>query len=62
MFRTAAATSAATLASKLPGLASAVLQHTAAGITEQHDNRASTHQAAQAFADTLRLEVRANRT
>ncbi len=62
MFRTAAATSAAIRASKLPGLASAVLQHVEPRITEQHYNRASSHQAAQAYAATLRIETSAKRT
>lgn len=49
MFRTAAATTSAVLATHMPGLASAVLQHRDRRITEAHYNRATTHQAAQAL-------------
>jgi integrase len=52
-FRTAAATTSANLAPKLPGLATALLQHRHPAITEQHYNRATSHQAAQAYAEIL---------
>jgi integrase len=54
MFRTAAATTSASRATHLPGLASALLDHRRSDVTEAHYNRATSHQAAQSYADVLR--------
>ena len=52
LFRTAAATTAATYG-RTPHLASALLNHTDARITEEHYNRASSLSASQVYADIL---------
>lgn len=53
-FRTSAATTAALYASQTPHLASALLQHCDAKITEQHYNRASSLSVAYDFAKLVR--------
>jgi hypothetical protein len=53
MFRTAAATTAATRATEAPGLASALHQHVTPRVTEQHYNRATAHEAAKAYRAIL---------
>ena len=50
LFRTAAASTAATHAAVTPHLASALLHHTRPAVTEEHYNRATTVSAAQAYA------------
>jgi integrase len=57
MFRTSGGTTAAVLAPQHPRLASALLQHVDARVTEQHYNRATGHSAAKAFAEVLRSIV-----
>lgn len=53
LFRTAAASTAATYGGSLPHLASALLNHTDPRITEEHYNRASSMSAAETFADIV---------
>ena len=55
LFRTAAATTAAAYGTSTPHLASAVLGHTDARVTEEHYNRATIVNAAQIYA-ALRAE------
>jgi site-specific recombinase XerD len=50
LFRTAAASTAATHAAATPHLASALLHHTRPVVAEEHYNRATTVSAAQAYA------------
>ncbi|NVO13604.1 MAG: site-specific integrase [Rhodoplanes sp.] len=54
LFRTAAASTVATSAPDLPGLAASLLHHTSATVTEEHYNRAKSSSAAQAFGALLR--------
>jgi hypothetical protein len=49
LFRTSAATTAATNAGGMPGLASALLDHRDSQTTEQHYNRATTLSAGKAY-------------
>jgi len=58
LFRTAAASTAATFGSDNPGLASAVLGHTDERVTEQHYNRATSISAAKVYAEMLRTAYR----
>jgi hypothetical protein len=57
MFRTGAATEAAIRALATPGLASALLQHRDAGVTEKHYNKATAYQAAQIYSAILQRLV-----
>ena len=50
LFRTAAATTAATFATDMPHLASAVLGHTDPRVTEQHYIRATSLRAADIYS------------
>ena len=50
LFRTAAATTAATYGSSTPHLASGILGHTDPRVTEEHYNRATTVNAAKTYA------------
>jgi len=54
LFRTAAATSAALYGGNTPHLASGVLGHTDPPLTHKHYNRASSVNAAKAYADIVR--------
>lgn len=54
LFRTAAASTAATYAGTTPHLASALLNHTNPRITEEHYNRATSMSAAESYANLLR--------
>ena len=54
LFRTAAASTAATYGGSLPHLASALLNHTDPRITEEHYNRATSMSAAETYADLVR--------
>jgi integrase len=54
LFRTAAATTAATYGSSTPNLASAVLGHTDPRVTEEHYNRATTVNAAGIYEALVR--------
>jgi site-specific recombinase XerD len=54
LFRTAAATTAALHGSHIPHLASAILGHTDPRITYEHYNRASSINAAKAYAAIVR--------
>jgi site-specific recombinase XerD len=53
LFRTAAASTAATYGPEIPHLASAVLNHTDPRITEEHYNRASTVSASKVYAEIV---------
>jgi len=53
LFRTAAASTAATYGSATPHLASALLNHTDPRITEEHYNRATSMSAAETYADLI---------
>jgi integrase len=53
LFRTAAASTAATYGGNTPHLASALLNHTDPRVTEEHYNRASTMSAAAAYASIV---------
>jgi len=59
LFRTAAASTAATYGRGLPHLASALLNHTDPRITEEHYNRATSMSAAETYAEILRKYDRA---
>ena len=61
LFRTAAATTAAAYATHLPHLASAVLGHADARITEEHYNRASSVHATNVLSDMI-AELSTQRT
>jgi hypothetical protein len=54
MFRTAGASTAAVHAGSTPHLASALLHHTDPTVTEEHYNRATSLNAAQAYATMVR--------
>ena len=54
LFRTAAASTAASYAGQTPHLASALLHHTHPAVTEEHYNRASSFTAAQTYAALIR--------
>jgi len=54
LFRTAAASAAATYGGSTPHLASALLNHTDPRITEEHYNRATSIGAAQTYTDIVR--------
>jgi integrase len=53
LFRTAAASTAATFAGSTPHLASALLNHTDPRVTEEHYNRASSVSASQIYAEIV---------
>jgi integrase len=57
-FRTAIASSAAIHGGDNPYLASSLLHHTDAGVTEAHYNRASSLTAAQTFREIIRDYVK----
>jgi integrase len=59
LFRTAAASTAATYGGSLPHLASALLNHTDPRITEEHYNRATSMSAAETYAEIVRKYARA---
>ena len=50
LFRTAAASTAATYGGRTPHLASAILNHTDPRVTEKHYNRASSMSASKIYA------------
>ena len=54
LFRTAAASTAAVYAGNTPNLASALLHHRDAAVTEAHYNRATNLSAAQAYSELIR--------
>jgi integrase len=54
LFRTAAASTAATRAGANPHLATALLHHTDPTVTNEHYNRASSETAASSLRDVLR--------
>lgn len=54
LFRTAAASTAATYGGSMPHLASALLNHTDPRVTEEHYNRATSMSAAEIYADIVR--------
>jgi integrase len=53
LFRTAAASTAATYAGNIPHLASAILSHTDPRVTEEHYNRASSVSASKIYATII---------
>jgi integrase len=58
LFRTAAASTAATYGGNTPHLASAVLHHTDPRVTEKHYNRASSLSASKVYAEIIKLPAR----
>jgi len=58
LFRTSAASTAAIHAGNMPQLASAILQHTDARVTEEHYNRATSMSAAGVYAEIIRGYLR----
>jgi integrase len=53
LFRTAAASTAATFGGSTPHLASALLNHTDPRVTEEHYNRASSVRASQIYSEII---------
>jgi integrase len=58
LFRTAAASTAATYGGNTPHLASAVLHHTDPRVTEKHYNRASSLSASKVYAEIINSFLR----
>ena len=57
LFRTAAASTAATYGGDTPHLASALLGHTDPRVTEEHYNRATSITAAKIYAEIMKTHL-----